>query len=49
MFNLFFTRVLQMNKFTYTVLNVNIPVVYVDLSVHIRVQCVRRYLLNNAI
>jgi len=32
-----------MNIITYTVLNADIPVIYMGVSVHIRVKCVTRH------
>ena len=50
MFNLcFFTRVLRMNNFMYTVLNADIPVIYIGLSVHILVKCVMRYSVQRVV
>jgi len=43
MFNLcVLTRVLRMNNFMYTVLNADIPVIYIVMSVHIHVKFVIR-------
>jgi len=38
-----------MNKFTYTVVNAGIPVIQIELSVHIHVKCVIRLTLISAI
>jgi len=50
MFNLcVFTRVLQMNNFTYTVLNADIPVIYIRVSIHIHVKCVISHSVKRAV
>jgi hypothetical protein len=44
-----FTRVLQINNFTYTVQNADIPVIYIGVSVHIYVKYVRKRTLIRAV
>ena len=49
MFNLcVFTRVLSMNNM-YTVLNADIPVIYIGVSVHIHVKCVISHSVKKAV
>jgi len=38
-----------MNNFTYTVLNADIPVKYIGVSIHIRVKCVISHSINRAV
>ena len=38
-----------MNKFTYTAMNADIPVIYVGECVHIHVNCVTMYSVKRAI
>ena len=35
-----FTRILRMNNLMYTVVNADIPVIYIGVSVHMQVKCV---------
>jgi hypothetical protein len=44
-----FTRVLQMSNLTFTVLNADISVIYMGVSVHIYVHCVIRYSVKRAV
>jgi hypothetical protein len=49
MFSLcFFTRLLRMNIFIYTVLNADIPVIYVEESVYFHVKYVIEHSLKTA-
>ena len=43
------TRVLRMNNFTYRVLNADIPVICVGMSVDTHVKCVIRHSVKRAI
>jgi len=38
-----------MNNFMHTVLNAEIPVIYIEVNVHIYVKCVVRHSVNRAI
>jgi len=38
-----------MNNFTYTVMNADIPLMYIGVSVHILVNCVIRHSVNRAV
>ena len=38
-----------MNNFTYTVLNAEVPVMYIGVSVHVQVKCVVRQLVKRAV
>jgi hypothetical protein len=50
MFNLcVFTRALRMNNSMYTVVNADIPVIYIGVSVCIYVKCVIGHSVNGAI
>jgi len=38
-----------MNSYAYVVLNADIPVIYIGVSVHIHVMCVIRHSVNRAV
>jgi len=44
-----FTRLLQMNNFMYTVMNADIPVIYIGVGIHFYVKFVIRHSVRRAI